>query len=772
MALPESIPTVLVHGRYLAPDGTPLTGQVIWRAPALLTFADSDVFLSGPVTAPLDATGRFQIALPATDAPGMNPSGWAYTVSEQLIGVPLNRSYNVLLPMATPEVDLADVVAADPTTPNYVPVPGPPGLVTSVNGKSAASITLTSSDVGAAPAVPGDSARVSFSGTSRDLFAQVLLQSPTVAQEFAFDYVNQCIYVPQIIGGGQTLPGESAPKTYAERDAAGDIAVNKLSYTGALLGTMFVRGAGHGSTCGVEYGRDGTVWLWLCRDASGSGFARSLSRLPFLNGAVIESRATSSYSPLAGLHGVSASVDTVNRRIAIRYTYPDPGNGRRYQVFNLDDAVSQNWARPLATFAQDANEEPSTPEGPAVGTFQGQQLYGSYVYTLDGYGDSADNTYLTTIDWTTGRQVERTKITTHAGYTYREPEGLGIHIPDTSAPHRFQLCYGFANGATGARNFTIAGIEAATVNPVRLGVNLPLGQNPAANAEIIATSGIPGLAVKGSGGANITEWTNNGASTPATWISSTGHVATIKNIYATGDAIQVGSLTTDVGGGKGVIGVTNTATPPTAHPSAGAVIYATGGAARIRGNGLAVVDSAGLETELTASPLPSPADHGFLAWSLDPAGANSQTAPASGVMQLVRLRLRSPRTVSSVVLHLNNAGAGLVAGQNAVGLYNMAGTRLAQSADQSTAWATAGEKTIPFTAPLTALAAGNYWIGILSNGTTPPTITRASGQGGNMGIPLPETRFGVVGAGLAALPASITPASVTQAAVAYIVGIR
>ncbi|MGI5444154.1 hypothetical protein ACQEVM_00095 [Streptomyces sp. CA-243310] len=124
MGLPESIPTVTVSGRYLAPDGTPLTGQVVWRAPAMLTFPDSDVFLGGPHAAPLDATGRFEAVLPATDAPGMNPTGWAYVVSEQLTGVPVNRSYSVLLPRAVPLVDLADVVPADPATPNYVPVAG------------------------------------------------------------------------------------------------------------------------------------------------------------------------------------------------------------------------------------------------------------------------------------------------------------------------------------------------------------------------------------------------------------------------------------------------------------------------------------------------------------------------------------------------------------------------------------------------------------------------------------------------------------------------
>ncbi|MGW7197213.1 right-handed parallel beta-helix repeat-containing protein [Streptomyces chryseus] len=178
--LPDSIPTVTVTGRFLAPDGTPLAGQVVWRAPALLTFADADVMLSGPVTARLDASGAFAVELPATDAAGMVPSGWAYVVTEQLTGVPSNRSYSVLLPQAAPVVDLADLAPTDPTTPNYVAVngksayelatadgytgtvtqwlaslvgpAGPPGSVNTVNGKTGPAVNLDAADVEAAPA--------------------------------------------------------------------------------------------------------------------------------------------------------------------------------------------------------------------------------------------------------------------------------------------------------------------------------------------------------------------------------------------------------------------------------------------------------------------------------------------------------------------------------------------------------------------------------------------------------------------------------------------
>ncbi|MGW1489772.1 phage tail protein [Streptomyces sp. NPDC002402] len=204
--LPENIPTVTVKGRFLAPDGRPLSGAIVFRAPAVLTFPEADVILGGPVTVALDAQGAFAVTLPATDAPGMDPVDWSWTVTEQLAGIVVGRSYNLLLPKAQPTVDLVDIAPTDPSKPNYIPVPGPvgpkgergasayevavaegftgtpadwlaslvgprgeqgpqgipgaqgppgadgaPGVVQSVNGKSAADVVLAAGDVGAIP---------------------------------------------------------------------------------------------------------------------------------------------------------------------------------------------------------------------------------------------------------------------------------------------------------------------------------------------------------------------------------------------------------------------------------------------------------------------------------------------------------------------------------------------------------------------------------------------------------------------------------------------
>lgn len=124
MALPAAIPTVTVHGTYVGPDARPLAGTVTFSAPSMLTFPDSDLFIAGPVVASLDENGRFEVKLPATDAPNMDPSKWSYVVKENLSGVIGGRTFSLLLPKANPNVDLADLAPSDPTTPNYVAVAG------------------------------------------------------------------------------------------------------------------------------------------------------------------------------------------------------------------------------------------------------------------------------------------------------------------------------------------------------------------------------------------------------------------------------------------------------------------------------------------------------------------------------------------------------------------------------------------------------------------------------------------------------------------------
>jgi lysophospholipase L1-like esterase len=126
MAIPTGIATVVVTGRYIRPDGTPLSGTVTFEPPPRLTFPSEDTIGAGAATVALDGTGAFLLTLIATDVPGMQPEGWTYTVTERMVRAP-ERTYHIALPSATPAVDLADIAPANPNDGNYVLVTGPPG---------------------------------------------------------------------------------------------------------------------------------------------------------------------------------------------------------------------------------------------------------------------------------------------------------------------------------------------------------------------------------------------------------------------------------------------------------------------------------------------------------------------------------------------------------------------------------------------------------------------------------------------------------------------
>ncbi|GAB1326961.1 hypothetical protein [Streptomyces sennicomposti] len=124
--VPFTIASVTLTGRYIRPDGTPLTGTLTFEPPAHLTFPDADIISVGLAVAELDSTGAFSINLIATDAAGGEPSDWTYTVVERLHQT-TGRTFHLALPAATPVVDLADIAPTDPSQGDYVVVTGPAG---------------------------------------------------------------------------------------------------------------------------------------------------------------------------------------------------------------------------------------------------------------------------------------------------------------------------------------------------------------------------------------------------------------------------------------------------------------------------------------------------------------------------------------------------------------------------------------------------------------------------------------------------------------------
>ncbi|WP_267716801.1 glycosyl hydrolase family 28-related protein [Streptomyces sp. CoH17] len=158
------------------------------------------------------------------------------------------------------------------------------------------------------------------------------------------------------------------------------------------------------------------------------------------------------------------------------------------------------------------------------------------------------------------------------------------------------------------------------------------------------------------------------------------------------------------------------------------------------------------------NPTFMPADHGLITWTHDPATLRSSSnSTTSGTVYLCKVKVSNRATIATnILIGVETAGTGLVAGQCFVGLYSSSGTLLSASADQSTAWATGGLKTIPLSAPQT-LAVGSYYVAILANGTTAPQF--AMGAGGttsvNAGLTTGTARFLTGPTAQTVLPASI-----------------
>lgn len=162
-------------------------------------------------------------------------------------------------------------------------------------------------------------------------------------------------------------------------------------------------------------------------------------------------------------------------------------------------------------------------------------------------------------------------------------------------------------------------------------------------------------------------------------------------------------------------------------------------------------------------PTFTPADHGLITWTQDPAtlGADVDTLTA-GVLYLMKVKVVNRATVvTNIHVVVGTAGSGLTSNRNFVGLYDSSGTRLALSADQTTAFGSTGFKTIALTAAQT-LAVGSYYVAVLTGGTTPPKLLRGhsfSASGLNANLTGGTGRFLTSGTGLTALPTSVTLSS-------------
>lgn len=143
-----------------------------------------------------------------------------------------------------------------------------------------------------------------------------------------------------------------------------------------------------------------------------------------------------------------------------------------------------------------------------------------------------------------------------------------------------------------------------------------------------------------------------------------------------------------------------------------------------------------------------PQDHGLTAWTYDPAmGASGTILATAGTVNFARIHIPFGGPISNIWVLLTSAGTTLTASQCFAGLYNTAGTLLASTADQSTAWGTSGTKSMALTgAPITVTPA-DYLVGFFANGTILPTFLRAVSQNANINLSNANSRFGTASAG-------------------------
>jgi hypothetical protein len=314
----------------------------------------------------------------------------------------------------------------------------------------------------------------------------------TTVQGIAFDSVNGYFYTVQLCGASTVSYQENGAQTASatistdQHASAGDLCVTQHDLTGAIQGTMFLLGFGHGVSIGVQPGTGGAAtYLWTEAAAAVSGYGTEVVRFPFADQSVLwTSHPSVQRLPLAQYDGVSTtpsdaatsmtpSVDVTYGILLLRY---DINSVKWLAAYRLQDAVSSLTSQqplpsqPLALLAQpalytdDANGNPTT----TLATFQGFTSFGSYAYLLDGAartGDPADGLtgadvwaiHTTSMDLngtlndpSTG-YISRTHSAADADADPREPEGMAIYA-GSGAP---RLCFSITNNSGSTRQFDL-----------------------------------------------------------------------------------------------------------------------------------------------------------------------------------------------------------------------------------------------------------------------------------------------------------------------------
>lgn len=182
----------------------------------------------------------------------------------------------------------------------------------------------------------------------------------------------------------------------------------------------------------------------------------------------------------------------------------------------------------------------------------------------------------------------------------------------------------------------------------------------------------------------------------------------------------------------------------------------------------------GAPVEVTAN---QPEDFGLLGWTSDPLQATSTATTSLGSVNLVRWRCTKSGLVGHVGYLVTVIGTVLTAGQNFIGLYDTGesvpgqATQLGITGDQTANFGAAAVALPALVVPALVQAGQDYFWGILANGTTAPTLERASSGAlalWNQGLAGLGVRTGTSGAGLTALPASIAAGAIAGGGASFV----
>ncbi len=321
----------------------------------------------------------------------------------------------------------------------------PRGRVRTALTAAAAATTLVLAALIAQPAeatVPASARFVLENPTSLIAALPLPTEAGRGPQSFAFDPVTNDLYVAQTIKG-----------------LVGGVLVTKYQGT-TRIGSMRLTNFGHASTLSIQHTAKGNVYRWTEGKTNTKGYGTETAQVKWQQGATVDAYArsgvqyfnppgTAGYAPRAVIdHSVSPA------RLVVRYDTRDSANRAVYGIvaYALNDV--ETWSNRLVDVIV-PREDPLGCRGAA----QGFTAHGSYAYLLwgvvpgetDGCPGPDGNLVVASFDLNRGtraqanKPVQATKSSAFLGVPHREPEGLGVRNPRSSAP---ELILGIAQGTS------------------------------------------------------------------------------------------------------------------------------------------------------------------------------------------------------------------------------------------------------------------------------------------------------------------------------------